>query len=253
MDKLKETPVYSECVIGYRSWRLNDWVLTPLSVGGPWRPGINHACCHGPFAAMMGGFWDAHVEQDGNAQRHKAPHANCVCGLYAYHEPPRNPGPIIGAIAAWGDLQVHPDGFRAEYAQIVALAEPANLHGSARDGFDLAVATYRVPVVPRELLEVEALQHGSPLPRSARPTKPPTALTEKSISTVPSYLQFSGLTQQYAQQYMISFGAAARNAAQSLADLSKAASPPRRASNRQGPPRPQRPPRKLPPPGGALR
>lgn len=184
---MTEIPVYSECVIGYRQWMLADWVLTPVSVGHPWRPGVNHAKCQ-PAPNLIISWGSAGEAPPAN---HAAPHKNCDCGLYALHEPAEqlydhtSDTYVLGAVAAWGDLRVHHDGFRAEYAQIVALAagkadltEVANLYG--------------VPVVPRDLLALEAERHGQPLPLEIRPEKPERNPDE--------YVTWGGYT---AQPYMV--------------------------------------------------
>lgn len=171
-----QPPVYSACVIGYREWKLNDWVLTPVSVGPPWRAGVNHATCRlneSPFGKVV----------DPDPAPHGAPGAACVCGFYAMHAlpaPTTHPY-VLGAIAAWGNLEVHHDGFRAEYAQIVALAEPTDIPAELRDGFDLAAKSYGVPVVRYSDLPSEAARHGSSLPPSARPP----ALTREITSLIP--------------------------------------------------------------------
>lgn len=91
----------------------------------------------------------------------------CLMPRDALHEPPEpyGDGYVVGAVAAWGDLRVHHHGFRAEYAQIVALV--------ADDHLDLraVVETYAVPLVPRDLLKLEAERHGQGLPVDIRPEK----------------------------------------------------------------------------------
>ncbi|MCB0857348.1 MAG: hypothetical protein KDB57_04405 [Solirubrobacterales bacterium] len=65
------------------------------------------------------------------ARGHDAPAPSCECGLYAYH-PWSVPGRVLlersgrsgasvrGLVAAWGKVEVHGDGFRAQYAKPVA-------------------------------------------------------------------------------------------------------------------------------------
>jgi hypothetical protein len=67
--------------------------------------------------------------------RHEAPVGPCTCGLYALHpwaiegSPHwRTPGGeeeliAAGVIEAWGRVHVHGEGFRAQYARPVALAQ----------------------------------------------------------------------------------------------------------------------------------
>lgn len=264
---MTERPVFPEAVIGFRSWRLADWVLAPLSVGHPWRPGVNHAVCKADRdRAFWTSSWGEH-EQKTPPANHSAPHQDCQCGLYAYHDlPQRQVGIVVGAVAAWGDLQVHCNGFRAEHAQILALA--------AAPGLEEVAETYGVPLVPWNMLAAEGEQHGSPLPVSLRPEKPKPKPRELSLydqlvqryqqavhqqmaqliqpsqvrwtySTVPLYSsggyssggQTLGQTLKSAQPIWTPADDQQKSAAEKLAKYPK---PP---ANRQGPDKPQRPPR----------
>jgi hypothetical protein len=143
-------------VIGYRAWRLEGPALCPaVSLLGPppWSRGVNRARCIG--------FVRTH---DG----HDAPVHGCSCGLHAFHDPlaalsyARNEvGPwcpiAFGAVVAWGRMEVAINGFRAEYAQIVAVDSQA------------PAEYYGVPAVPFEELESVAREHGDPVPVELRP------------------------------------------------------------------------------------
>lgn len=259
---MTERPVFSECVIGYRSWKLDDWVLSPISFGSPWRPGINRAVCkvHDTILGSMsftlttGGITT--VDESQPRAEHSAPKRDCTCGLHAYHEMPEHAdGIVVGAVAAWGDLQVHSNGFRAECAQILALV--------AADGLGDVAETYGVPLVPRDMLAAEAQQHGSPLPASMRPDPPKP---QESVWTAGGYLRGGlygqimpttwsigpAVTAPHIHVPAISFGLTSdlwtpaedkgKTAEDRLAKYRKA------PANRQGPPKPKRGPKKL---GGA--
>jgi hypothetical protein len=143
-------PTYSEPAIGYRRWYVSAPDLWPggsAPVGirlGPWTPGVNTAQC------LAGG------------RPHRAPEPSCTCGLHALHRVPTHHvhAFVIGAIAAWGDVMLHRDGFRAEHALIVALAETPH---QPADKMRVIADRYQVPVVPLELLALEAERHGSSL------------------------------------------------------------------------------------------
>jgi hypothetical protein len=140
-------PLFGECLVGYRRWCVGpDATLWPAGtipeagdVHRAWEPGPNVAWCplHG----------------------HAAPDLACTCGLHAYAAPPEQVhGFVLGAIAAWGAVCLHPSGFRAEHAQVTALVE-----GLGSIDADAIAARYGVPVVPLELLEAEAQRHGAPV------------------------------------------------------------------------------------------
>ncbi|HVL95277.1 MAG TPA: SCP2 sterol-binding domain-containing protein [Solirubrobacteraceae bacterium] len=150
-------PLLTEALPGFRAWELrDDGTLWPAAVGErAWEPGVNAARC-----------------ERGGA--HEAPGAGCTCGLYAFHSMHRQLAPerVVGAIAAWGAMEVHRDGFRAGRAAVLALAT----RGRASAALRRAAERYGVPLVPRDVLQpVAALRTGLlpaallDLPASARP------------------------------------------------------------------------------------
>lgn len=237
---MTEIPTFSECVIGYRQWRVDDWVLSPLSVGKPWRPGVNHARCQqNPFVIHLGYAEPA-------MQEHKAPHQECACGIYAYHDPDglvSGAGVVLGAIAAWGDLQVHHGGFRAEHAQIVALVDGDM--GAAGDLTEIA-KFYGVPLIGRDLLTMEAERHGQPLPVDVRPDKPePSGLMQGG------YVWYGGNSWAPGVVYTTTANVTWGNPFGVTPKLSRAERRERRKANRQGPHSwHQRPPKRIDPKGG---
>src|SRR4051812_44028692 len=162
-----EIPLYSQAVIGYRQWLLIDGALCPLftcTLSAPWLPGTNEARCSSSASRH------AH---DAPRPHESSPQADCSCGLYARHEVTDTmrrdhiKGRVTGAIAAWGDIGVPHDGSRGQYAMVCALAQ------SVSPPIPAAVADrYRVPLLPLELIELEAERHGAALPASARPPAP---------------------------------------------------------------------------------
>lgn len=123
-DPIGPTVLVAERLHGVRSWELGvdeggALRLCGLYQSDPWqREGRTSWARCGPNQRM----------------RHKAPHGACDCGLYALHPwnvqeceyvKPAGPGnrlTVIGLIEAWGKVQVHPEGFRAQYARPAALA-----------------------------------------------------------------------------------------------------------------------------------
>jgi glycine cleavage system H lipoate-binding protein len=145
-------PDFLEAVVGYRAWHVEEdgllrpWTFTAL----PWQPGANRAVC-------------------ARDVRHAAPVADCMCGLYALTDPADRrldfrADQAVGAIAAWGDLEVHRSGFRAEHACVTALALPDRAGFEQREALARAAERYGVPLVAADRLSDEALRHGAPLP-----------------------------------------------------------------------------------------
>lgn len=139
-------PDFIEPLAGYRAWyAARDGRLEPLRGGPSWGPGTNVARC-----GMI----------EPGRPRHKAPAPDCKCGLYAFHSPSRDPFGLLiedsafvtGGIAAWGEVELHMNGFRAEFAQVAALKAPTKGSGERLRRLRLASERYGVPLVSwREL------------------------------------------------------------------------------------------------------
>jgi glycine cleavage system H lipoate-binding protein len=145
-------PDFLQAVVGYRAWhveadgRLRPWTFTALA----WERGANEAVC-------------------ARDVRHQPPVADCMCGLYALTDPADRrldfrADQAVGAVAAWGDMEVHRTGFRAQHACVTALALPDRADHDQRVALELAAERYGVPLVPADRLSAEALRHGAPLP-----------------------------------------------------------------------------------------
>ena len=184
----REVPTFSECVLGYRAWAIDDrdrlWPLSDRR--GPWEPGVNTARCNCRYPNALSFEWNW---RDGRrvlepAPGHAAPAEDCVCGLYAWRRPSRpwaldprfaSGRFVCGAVASWGQLQVHHDGVRAQYACVTVLAYPRETDAEAMRILKRVAARYRVELVPLEALEAAASRHASPLPESIHPDSPTTA------------------------------------------------------------------------------
>jgi hypothetical protein len=152
---------YTAAVIGYREWVVEDRRLLSRTAGVAWTPGVNTARCYGHRACVA------------------APGADCDCGLYATIALPTEADPqlvglgamVVGAVATWGDLQVHRDAFRAEHARIVALAYPPNASPEVIARLTPVAERYEVELVALAELPRVAERHGKHLavPQTERP------------------------------------------------------------------------------------
>jgi hypothetical protein len=194
-----DLPTFSECVVGYRRWHADEHNrLWPLWASRrPWTPGANTARCNCASSASLRFEWS---EFDGRrilepAPPHDAPDQNCECGLYSWRLPRRSwqtdvsrstPPSVVGAVASWGRMQVHADGFRAEHACVVLLAHHHSVSGEELSRLMEIGELYRVDVVGVEELERRAGEYGSPLPASVMPApKPLVEPTPRRPPTVP--------------------------------------------------------------------
>jgi hypothetical protein len=151
----------SDPILGFRCWQgRDDGRLYSIKAPAKWKPGANHARC---IPSVMP-----------ECERHPAPEPSCVCGLYAYHDLNHRrewfydrPNLVMGTIAAWGEIQIVGEGFRAEYAEILALASPRASTRPQR----LAARRYGVHLVPFADLARFSLQFAQSLERPVRDVK----------------------------------------------------------------------------------
>jgi hypothetical protein len=141
-------------VIGFRQWRLRGDELWSLRATERWSRGLHTAHC--------------------TAHAHVAPANGCTCGIYAWYSPaPRGasamtPDLVAGAVALWGQIELHAHGMRAQYATVVALALPFSW-GAKRRRIRAAADALEVEAVPARRLKATALAHGDVIPRRMRP------------------------------------------------------------------------------------
>lgn len=136
-----------EPLIGYRSWKVRDDVLTGISHPEPWPPGgaTAEAICRGPqpkveitysyipakmrpsLEVELQAALDRWVESLGII--HEPPDEDCECGLYALNTldaaMERHYADVIGKIEAWGKVVKGTKGIRAQYARVVELYVPS--------------------------------------------------------------------------------------------------------------------------------
>jgi hypothetical protein len=143
-------------VIGFRQWRLRGAELWSFRADDRWRRGVQ----------------TAHCEQGTHSE--PAPANGCNCGIYAWYEPPPRGASlatrelVAGAVAIWGQVELHAHGMRAQYAMVVALALPFS-RGDKRRQLLEAARALEVMAVPARRLKAAALEHGDLVPRWMRP------------------------------------------------------------------------------------
>lgn len=156
-------PLYPAAIHGIRCWRVvtdqrdGGLLLKAAGVGTAWRPG-------GVIDAACGARGD-----------HLAPAPDCTCGIHAFHPWNGNalvnglangPSQVVGVISAWGRIEVHLDGFRAEHVRIEALY----IYGEDED--ERSVVTELAERYGAELIEVPDLtaarRHATRLPGISR-------------------------------------------------------------------------------------
>jgi len=153
-------PDLIEPVVGYRLWSVHgDRLYSPFR-GDVWEDVELRARC------LLG----AHDPGD-------VPATDCSCGVYAYYDqPPRSSAVprdlVIGAVLAWGQVELHGAGMRVSHARILALALPPT-NGRKRRMLVAAANYLEVPAVSFRQLRRVAQKIGSPAPRCLRPPRTP--------------------------------------------------------------------------------
>lgn len=167
-------------VLGYRQWKVNaDMRLSSAVISTVWEPGVNEAHCAPEGGAVLYQHFMMELPPESS---HDAPQKGCHCGFYALHKPTfwydehdsylsaKGDQAVSGLVAGWGRVEVHHEGFRAQYARVVAIAAPKDKRGAL---LARAVADeYGVPCVPRAELERVASEFGNPVPEDMRPKAP---------------------------------------------------------------------------------
>lgn len=142
--------LFTTPVLGFRTW----WPVGSrlLSFGGyEWSRGENVAACR----------WSSGRHRHPAAYHH-APHHDCRCGLYSFTElGSLGNSPLVGTIAAWGDVELHYDGCRAERACITALAYQR--HPTSPPAIWAIADRYRVPLVHPDALEAAGRRYAEPI------------------------------------------------------------------------------------------
>jgi len=160
-------PDYVEPALGFRIWSLRGDALHGAAYPQLWKPGENAATC--------------------GEHSHPAPAQRCRCGFNALHDlaPAASSyggGYVAGAIAAWGEIELHRTGLRAEHACVLALCFEAGDSAERRGTIERVARAYGVEAVPRIRLREHASQFASSLdPRKQKPrhTSAPTIHPDK--------------------------------------------------------------------------
>lgn len=190
-------PDLTKKVIGFRRWDLvnahaadapQTGALFSTFGGQTWGRGVNKATCAAcqnvnPFVGHLWGSRPQNYEPPKPCETSPGPCGNC--GLYALHAVPgeltQAQGPferpaaqgVLGVVAAWGKLEVHRNGFRAEFAEIVALGYVEAWPVPWVAQVELAARAYDVPHLPGKELEQYALMVGERVPESLMPRPAP--------------------------------------------------------------------------------
>jgi hypothetical protein len=140
-------------VVGFRAWGVHTGEL--LSTGTPfrWRSREIKASC----------WYCSLPRPDGVPPGHDAPVLECGCGIHAFVHLERavELGPVVGVVTGWGRVIHHgSEGWRSEYARIIALASVPDRAARGRDINEAMVtARYGVAFTTLDALALVAREH----------------------------------------------------------------------------------------------
>ena len=164
---MSAVPDLVEVVVGFRAWRIVDEELLSPYIPCRWQGAVMHAACYPANRAVVfgRGWLDA---------PHAPPHQDCQCGIYAYHRPGAQSyygefDWVEGIVTAWGRIESHRDGLRAEHARVEALALPPPAEVRRRRAVAAIAARLGADLVDRGALEEASARYGAPLPASMLP------------------------------------------------------------------------------------
>jgi hypothetical protein len=154
-------------VVGFRSWRIANGRLQSPYIPCRWEGRVMHARCYDANRVLTRG--EGWLDEP-----HVSPHPDCQCGIYAYHSPGLRSyyGEqwwCEGVIAAWGRIEVHAEGMRAEYARVEALGFPDLGNPHVRPAVEAIGAQLGVPVLPAGELPAVLDSLGGLVPPGLRP------------------------------------------------------------------------------------
>lgn len=238
-------------VVGFRQWYVSR-DLELMSTGlrrVPWAVDVNTAECRAvwPYGALAG--------TSNPCGSTPARAGLCGCGLYGLHDPSEfwygrssgiavffdsaHPDPLVsGVITAWGDIQVHWQGFRAQYARVAALALPESPRDRAV--VEVVAARYGVPCVPVDQLAQVAREFGDTIPSGLRPKRPGAGNFDGPFVRTPVYRG------AWSMWWTTESSDSKPETDQTASPLERIIDARRaRGGRRQGPPRPKRAPKRL--------
>jgi hypothetical protein len=158
-----EAPDLIEAIVAFRKWRVVDGRLRSLYEPIFWLEPMQEAECRS-------GRYQERLHGSRRGQQHNAPQAGCSCGIYASHEPDyRFPTVdyrgVSGIVTAWGAIEVHADGLRAEFVQVEALSMYSHWGRRQSDAVRTVAETLEVDLVDLYDLEAVAGRYGARLDR----------------------------------------------------------------------------------------
>jgi hypothetical protein len=157
------TPDLLAPVHAFRDWRVTDEGLSSPRTGAAWTSRVLAAECR------------PRTPEQFVQPRHRAPGQDCSCGVHAYFRPnwetsKINYTGVTGVVTMWGQVEVHADGVRGEFARIEALGIYSRWTRRQKAAVYGIAEALDVDLVDLYELQHVARRYGAPVPPALVPS-----------------------------------------------------------------------------------
>jgi hypothetical protein len=148
-------------------YTFRDWHALPEGLTSP-RTGVTWT------SRMLAAECRPRTPEDLVRPDHRAPGHDCSCGIHGYFRPSEETSKVdfrgvTGVITAWGQVEVHEDGIRAEFARVEALGVYARWTRRQKAAVAAIAADLDVDLVDLRDLEAAAASYATPVPAALVP------------------------------------------------------------------------------------
>jgi hypothetical protein len=166
-ESLPAAPDLLDPVYAFRDWRITGDGLTSPRTGVLWQGPVLAAECRPRTAESL------------ISPPHRAPGRDCTCGIHGYFRPGYETSKVdyrgvTGIITVWGEVELHQEGLRAQFARIEALGLYARWTSRQKAAVTEVADELGVDVVDLYELEEAAAGYATPVPEGLVPAAPPS-------------------------------------------------------------------------------
>jgi hypothetical protein len=164
---LPRVPDLLDPVYAFRDWRITPDGLASPRTGVLWSSPVLTAECHPRTAESL------------LRPPHSAPGRDCSCGIHGYFRPGYETSKVdyrgvTGIISVWGEVELHQDGVRAQFARVEALGVYARWTRRQKDAVNDVAGDLGVDVVDLRDLEEAAARYATAVPDDLVPAPAPS-------------------------------------------------------------------------------
>jgi hypothetical protein len=148
-------------------YAFRDWHALPEGLASP-RTGVTWT------SPMLTAECRPRTAEDLVRPSHRAPGRDCNCGIHGYFHPNHDTSKVdfqgvTGVITAWGQVEVHEDGIRAEFARVEALGVYSRWTRRQKAAVSSIAGDLGVDLVDMRDLQDAAAYYATPVPAALVP------------------------------------------------------------------------------------